>query len=341
MPAAATDTDPPLIFASDDEPGITRSGRSRPRYRHPNGRSVTDEQTLERITSLAIPPAWTDVWISRDPDAHLQSTGRDARGRKQARYHPRFRAEQEVHKFSQLVPFAEALPRLRRRVAGDLLEREPTATRQTALVVRLLDTTAARVGNEQYVRTNRTFGLSTLRRRQATVDGHTVSFSFVGKSGRKHRVALTDRRIARLVAACQDLPGQTLFSYLADDGSVHSVRSEHVNDYIRSTIGDDFSAKTFRTWTGTSVAAQFLARDPSPSKRGLLDAVGRTADQLGNTRAVCRASYVHPAIVGSYLDDALAEMWADGPHRSTTTMSAGERRTLHVLQTVARQQSVR
>jgi DNA topoisomerase I len=325
-----------LVYGSDSAPGIVRLGRARVHYRGPDGRVVRDPETLDRIRRLAIPPAWTDVWISLDPTSHLQATGRDAKGRKQARYHPAFRAAQEEQKFSQLVDFGECLPALRRRVAGDLLERNPTETRQTALVVHLLDTTAVRVGNEQYARSNRSFGLSTLRRKQAAVQGSTVRLQFIGKSGREHTVELTDRRVAKLIAACQDLPGQTLFSYLADDGTVHAVRSEHVNQYLRQHLDQPFTAKTFRTWIGTTMAAHHLAAQREPTKGGLLEAIDRAADRLGNTRAVCRASYVHPGIVDRYLDGTLPELWAAGPSRPTLTMSTSERRTLEVLRQLGR-----
>ncbi len=330
---------PELVYGTDSSPGIVRVGTKRFHYRAPDGTVVRDEATLARIRALAIPPAWTHVWISLDPCSHLQATGRDAKGRKQARYHPAFRAAQEEQKFSQLIAFGEVLPTLRRAVARDLQERKPTEARQTALVVHLLDTTAVRVGNEQYAKANKSYGLSTLRRRQVAVQGETVRFVFVGKGGRKHRVELTDRRIARLVTACQDLPGQTLFSYVDDDGEVRAVRSDQVNQYLRDHLHAPFTAKTFRTWIGTTVAAHHLARVERPSKRALLECIDRAADRLGNTRSVCRASYVHPAIIEAYADGSLPELWQSGPARPTSTMSRSERRTLHVLRTLGEAES--
>lgn len=321
-----------LVHTNDATPGITRHGTRRFSYRWPNGRVVADAATLQRIRALAIPPAWQDVWICPDPGGHLQATGRDQRGRKQARYHVAFRQEREALKFDQLVEFAAALPRLRRAVQRDLAIPGPTVVRQTALVVHLLDATAIRVGNEQYRRANGSFGLSTLRARQARVQGAELTFSFVGKSGRTHQVRLHDRRIARLVRQCQELPGQALFTYLDAAGEPRTIGSLHVNDYLRDATGAAFTAKTFRTWTGTSEAAGYLARSPQPpTKAALLAAIDHTAEVLGNTRSVCRTSYVHPAVQEAYMEGALPDLWRAGPARSTTVMSAVERRTAHVL----------
>lgn len=293
---------------------------------------MTDAATLERIAHLAIPPAWTDVWICADPLGHLQATGRDQRGRKQARYHPRFRSEREDVKFAQLVEFGDALRRIRRSVERDLAGRQPTLRRQTALVVHLLDLTAARVGNEQYARANRSFGLTTLRSRQVRVSGAEVAFEFVGKGGRRHHLDVRDRRLARLIAQCQDLPGQRLFTFVDDRGEALAVGSHHVNDYVRTASGAAFTAKTFRTWTATSAAAAVLAADRRPpSTRGLLVGIDHAAALLGNTRTVCRASYVHPVVQQHYLEGSLPELWRAGPSRASASLTLAERRTLHVL----------
>ena len=293
---------------------------------------MTDAATLDRIRSLAIPPAWTDVWICADADGHLQATGRDARGRKQPRYHPDFRAERESDKFARLVEFGEVLGSVRTRVARDMADRRPTERRQTALVVHLLDVTAIRVGNERYARENGSFGLSTLRSRQARVHGADITFRFVGKSGRRHVVTVNDRRLARLVSDCQDLPGQTLFTWLDDDGVARSIGSHHVNDYIREATGSDHTAKTFRTWTATSqVAAALVPYAATPTKAAFLAAVDVAAARLGNTRAVCRRSYVHPEVETRFFAGDLADVWMEGPRRPTAGLSTAERRTLHLL----------
>ena len=320
-----------LRFSHDQMPGIRRTGTKRFRYRQHDDKPV-GKADLDRIRRLAIPPAWTDVWISADPRGHLQATGRDAKGRKQARYHDEFRRERDNLKFSHLAEFAMALPRLRQRIEDDLRDRNATQERQTALVVNLLDRTAMRVGNDEYRRANGSYGLSTFRSRHAKVRAGDVVFSFDGKSGQRHRVEIHDRRLARLVGQCQDLPGQTLFSYLEADDQPHAVTSEKVNDYIRAATSGDFTAKTFRTWIATTDAAQELAVSASePSKAGLLNAIDHAASLLGNTRAVCRASYVHPKIQSAYLDGELDAMWAAGPKRPTAFLMLGERRTLHVL----------
>jgi DNA topoisomerase I len=319
-----------LRFSNDQSDGITRRGTKRFHYSSGSGKVASAD--LERIRALAIPPAWTDVWICSDPRGHLQATGRDARGRKQSKYHPEYRKERDNLKFEHLAEFGSALPRLRRRIDGDLSGRLPSEARQTALVVQLLDRTAIRVGNEQYRRSNGSFGLSTLRDRHARVSGTAVVFTFPGKSGQHHRVELHDRRLARLVGQCQDLPGQVLFSYLDDDGCSRPITSEMVNDYIRCSTGSDFTAKTFRTWIGTTEAATALvATNGEPTKAGLLAGIDHAADVLGNTRTVCRGSYVHPAIQSLYLDGELHDRWMEGPDRSSTWMHASERRTLHVI----------
>src|SRR5690349_797434 len=268
---------------------------------------------LERIRSLAIPPAWEDVWICPDPLGHLQATGRDAKGRKVYRYHPRYRARREEAKYERLVAFARALPRIRRQVDRDLGRPGLPREKVLAAVVRLLELTLIRVGNDEYARLNRSFGLTTLRDRHATVHGTAIRFRFRGKSGVTHEVGLRDRRLAAVVRRCQDLPGQELFQYVGDDGAPADVASDDVNDYLRSIPGaEGVTAKDFRTWAGTVLAYRALRALDEPqtmteAKRNVVSAIRDTADRLGNTSAVCRASYVHPVVVEAYLDPRLRD----------------------------------
>lgn len=326
-----------LSHSCDADAGILRRGSRRVRYETADGRAVTDPDTLARIRALAIPPAWTDVWICADPTGHLQATGRDAKGRKQSRYHPAFRAEREQTKFEQLVVFGHALSGLRTCVAADLAERHPTERRQTALVVHLLDRTGIRIVNEVSARANGSYGLSTLRTRQARVHGADITFRFVGKSGRRHLVTIEDRRLAKLVAQCQDLPGQRLFTYLDEDGRPRTVDSTLVNGYLREATGEDVTAKTFRTWIATTsvsahLAATAVAAPGAPSRKAFLGAIDQAASLLGNTRSVCRSSYVHPVVERTWFDGTLVEHWRAGPRRPTAGMSTAERRALHLLE---------
>ncbi|MGD9798197.1 MAG: DNA topoisomerase IB [Acidimicrobiia bacterium] len=326
-----------LAFGLDDEPGIRRTGRRRFRYiDERSGRAVVDAGTLDRIARLAIPPAWQDVWISTDPNGHLQATGRDARRRKQYRYHPEFRAHQEEAKFDLLVPFGRQLPRLRRRVAADLGRPGLPLERVVALVVRLLEATNVRVGNEEYVRSNRSFGLTTLRDRHATMEGTRLRLRFNGKGAKVHEVSITDRRLARLVLRCQDLPGQVLFQHVDDEGS-HPVRSTDVNDYLRAATGLDASAKVFRTWGATVLAAAGFAAAPTPSgpteARRLTNAVLRpVAEEVHNTLTVCRQSYVHPRVVAIFQAGDFATEWAATSARGSTWLTPDERRLLQLLE---------
>jgi DNA topoisomerase-1 len=320
MPAAARATRPPLAaraaglrYVSDATPGIrrVRAGKGF-RYVGANGKPVRDAATLRRVRSLVIPPAWTDVWICPRADGHLQATGRDARGRKQHRYHPRWRAVRDETKYHRLVAFARALPRLRRRVARDLARPGLPREKVLAAVVRLLEITLARVGNEEYARANHSYGLTTLQDRHADIAGSHVCFHFRGKSGVEHDIDLTDRRLARIVQQCQDLPGQELFQWVDEDDRVHDVNSADVNDYLREAAGADFTAKDFRTWAGTVLAAQALEEfqafdSQAQAKRNVVRAIEAVAKRLGNTRAVCRKCYVHPAILDAYLDGSLLE----------------------------------
>jgi DNA topoisomerase I len=300
-----------LRYVSPDGPGISRRRAGRGfAYEGLRGRPVRDGATLERIRALAIPPAWTEVWICPDPLGHLQAVGRDARGRRQYRYHPRFRARRDRGKFARLVEFGERLPRIRRRVREDL--RRPGLPREKVLaaVLALLETTRFRVGNEEYARLNRSFGLSTLRGRHAKVRGATVRFRFRGKGGRVEEGALVDRHLAGVVRRCQDLPGQELFQYVGDDGEPRPISSEDVNEYLREAAGTDaLSAKDFRTWTATVLAHRALREalaggldDVGAATRGLprrivADALQRVAEALGDTVAVTRSAYVHPAVL--------------------------------------------
>ncbi len=295
-----------LRHSSDDEPGIrrVRAGRGF-RYLSADGRPIHDEATLERIRGLAVPPAWTDVWLCADDRGHLQATGRDARGRKVYRYHPRFRRRRESDKYARLAAFGRVLPRIRRAVERDLRRQGMPQDKVLALVVRLLELTRMRVGNEAYAAANRSFGITTLRPRHATVTDSTVRFRFRGKSGQLHALRLRDRRLARLVGRCQDLPGQTLFTWVDEDDQAHSVTSQDVNEYLRRVSGAEFTARDFRTWAGSVLALRALRAigDPGPlshQPRQVAAAMDQVADGLGNTRAVARGSYVHPAVVEAW-----------------------------------------
>lgn len=271
---------------------------------------MRDAVTLERIRSLTIPPAWTDVWICPEPAGHLQATGRDARHRKQYRYHRRWRARRDDAKFERLIDFARVLPRIRSRCEADLARPGLERQKVLAAVVRLLEATLIRVGNEEYARLNRSFGLTTLKARHARVTGNAIRFRFRGKSGRQHEVDLRDRRLASVVRRCQDLPGQELFQYVGPDGDPHEIASDDVNTYLRDISGADVTAKEFRTWAGTVLAYRALkalapGKDEQGARHNVVEAVRLTAGRLGNTPAVARQSYIHPAILEAYLDGAI------------------------------------
>lgn len=299
-----------LRYVSDQDPGISRrrsgTGFS---YRRPGGGTV-DEAALDRIRKLAIPPAWTDVWISPDPRGHIQATGRDQRGRKQYRYHERWRQVRDENKYDRLIAFGRALPKLRARVEKDLTLPGLPREKVLAAVVRLMEITLIRVGNEEYAKQNKSFGLTTLRNRHAQVSGSGAMFEFRGKSGKVHKTGFRDRRLARILKACQELPGQRLFEYLDDGGVTHAVESADVNAYLREALGDDFSAKDFRTWAGTVNAARALALAPdcetaAEAKRHVSTCVKAVAGLLGNTAAVCRSAYIHPLVLKAYEDHSL------------------------------------
>jgi DNA topoisomerase-1 len=306
-----------LRHVSDAMPGVRRRRAGRGFvYVGPSGRRLTDPARLAWFKRLAIPPAWTDVWISPLQNGHLQATGRDARGRKQYRYHPRWRAVRDAAKFDRILDFARAIPRIRRRTDRDLRRRGLPREKVVALVVRLLEATLMRVGSVEYARENRSYGLSTLRDRHVDVRGARMRLAFRGKFGREHEIELTDARLARAVRRCQELPGQALFQYVDDEGRRRSVDSGDVNDYLRDAAGGEFTAKDFRTWAGTVAAAlalqEFAAVDSeAQAKRNVVAAIEEVAAQLGNTAAVCRACYVHPEIVASYLDGTLAGALGD------------------------------
>jgi DNA topoisomerase I len=316
-----------LRYVSDTTPGIRRrrSGRGFS-YVGPDGRVVRDQATLARIRSLAIPPAYTDVWICPVATGHLQATGRDARGRKQYRYHPRWREARDETKFGRMLAFSEALPRLRKRVEADLAKPGLPREKVLATVVRLLECTAIRVGNDEYARSNRSFGLTTLQDRHVEITGSQLRFEFRGKSGKTHRVALSDRRLAKIVARCQALPGADLFQYVDDDGRRVSIGSADVNDYLREIAGEDFTAKDFRTWAGTLQAVEALeplgpAATQREAKAAILQTIDRVAQRLNNTRAVCRKYYVHPAVLETYQAGTLHEALRNGTAAKTVTPS--------------------
>jgi DNA topoisomerase-1 len=300
-----------LRYSTDDRPGIrrVRAGKGFT-YRDAEGRTVRDPDTLARIRSLAIPPAWTDVWICPWPNGHVQATGRDARGRKQHRYHPRWHEKRDESKFDRMIEFAGALDRIRERCNEDLARPGLPREKVLAAVVRLLELTLIRVGNDEYARLNKSFGLTTLRDRHAAVEGTQVRFTFRGKSGRKHEVGLRDRRLAGLIRRCQELPGQELFQYVDDDGTTRDVDSDDVNAYLREISGGDFTAKDFRTWAGTVLAYRALralqpAGSETAARRNVVAAMRETAGALGNTPAVTRRSYVHPAVLDAYMDGSV------------------------------------
>jgi DNA topoisomerase-1 len=303
-----------LRYVRDDAPGIRREREGDGFvYTSPDGGRVDDDETLRRIRSLAVPPAWTDVWICAAPRGHLQATGRDARGRKQYRYHPRWRAARDETKYERMLAFGRALPAIRERVEQDLRLPDMPREKVLATVVRLLETTLVRVGNEEYARANHSFGLTTMRYGHATTDGAEVRFHFRGKSGKSHHVGVRDRRVARIIRRLQDMPGQELFQYEADGGELRSVDSSDVNEYLREISGQEFTAKEFRTWAGTVLAALALDEleqfdSETQAKRNVVRAIESVAERLGNTPAVCRKCYIHPAVIESYMDGETLRM---------------------------------
>jgi len=296
-----------LVYASDAEPGISRLGRpGHFFYTGPSGKRVRDRATLKRIAGLAIPPAWRNVWIAPQANAHLAATGRDAKGRKQYRYHAAFAASRDADKYEHLTAFAKALPTIRKRLLADLRRQGLSREKILAAIVTLLEETLIRVGNEDYARANHSFGLTTLRNRHVRVHGSQLRFLFRGKSGKQWNLSVQDRRVARVIRECQDLPGQHLFEYRNGDNTIHAVTSTDVNAYLREISGRDITAKDFRTWAGTMIAARgFAAWQRPATPRAVRAVVAQVAEQLGNTVAVCRKCYIHPAVIAGFLDGGL------------------------------------
>lgn len=312
-----------LRYTTDSSPGIrrVRSGNGF-RYVAPSGQAVRDQETLARIKSLAVPPAWADVWICPHANGHLQAVGRDAKGRKQYRYHPGYRASRDEAKFGRMVTFGKALPKIRRTVARDMARPGLPRRKVLAAVVKLLETSLIRVGNEEYAKSNHSFGLTTLQDDHVEINGGLIRFEFRGKSGIEHEIDIKDPRLARIVKACQDLPGQDLFQYLDEDGEVRDVTSTDVNEYLHEIAGDEFTAKDFRTWAGTVLAALALQEfetfdTKTQAKRNVMAAIRSVAQRLGNTPAVCKSCYVHPRVIDAYLQG--------------TTLDAMRRRTAEAM----------
>jgi DNA topoisomerase-1 len=334
-----------LVYVSDAAAGVRRRRAGKGfTYLGTDGATIRDPARLAWFKRLAVPPAWTDVWICANKRGHLQATGRDARGRKVYRYHPRWREVRDDFKFERMIAFARALPAIRKRVARDLRRDGLPRERVLAAVVSLLEQTRMRVGNEQYARENRSFGLTTLRNRHATVSGARVVFTFQGKSGREHTVSLTDPRLAKIVKRCRELPGQLLFQYLDEDGRRASVSSDDVNAYLKEITGEDFTAKDFRTWAGTVVAARELSAIAGSDSRAdgtkakgrkeIARAIEQVGESLGNTPTVSRNSYVHPAVTEAYLEGEVirvAPRAAGAPRRSPSALTPEEAALLVLL----------
>jgi DNA topoisomerase-1 len=332
---------PDLVFADDQGAGIRRRRAGKGFvYVRPGGRKL-DDTTIARIRALAVPPAWTDVWICLDDCGHIQATGRDARGRKQYRYHARFRAHRESAKFARLYEFGSALPAIRRQVATDLGAPGIPREKVVATVIRLLEATLVRVGNEEYARTNKSYGLTTLRDRHAQFSSKGLELVFKGKHGIAASVSVQDARLRRVVKQCQDLPGQVLFQYVGEDGRPCPVSSTDVNTYLRDVTRMDVTAKDFRTWMGTLLATVAFVDVSSPAsereaKRSVNRVLEVVSDHLGNTPAVCRASYVHPLVIESFVDGTLPERWERAPARGSRLLLPEERRLVGLLRPTAR-----
>lgn len=300
-----------LRYVSDQRPGIRRkkagTGFS---YVRPDGSRLTEPDAMKRIKALAIPPAWTDVWICPFPDGHIQATGRDAKGRKQYRYHARFREVRESTKYERVIAFADALPSIRETVREHMALRGLPREKVLATVVHLLETTLIRVGNDDYARQNRSYGLTTLKNRHAAVDGNEVRFRFTGKGGKQWSLRIRDRRVAKIIRACQELPGQELLQYIDEQGNCQDVTSTDVNEYLKAITGKDITAKDFRTWAGTVLAAMTLSElqsfdNAAQAKRNLRNAIEKVSARLGNTPTICRKCYIHPEVLNSYMDGNL------------------------------------
>jgi DNA topoisomerase-1 len=310
-----------LIYVSPESPGIERKRAGKGfRFTASDGSPLTDKLTLARIKRLAIPPAWTKVWICTNENGHLQAVGYDDRGRKQYRYHARWREVRDETKYNSMVEFARVLPRIRRTVESHLKLPGLPREKVLATVIKILETGLIRVGNEEYARSNKSFGITTLKDRHARVNGSTIHLQFRGKSGKDHALKINDKRLARIVANCQAIPGQELFQYIDDAGEARDVTSSDVNDYIKEITQSGFTAKDFRTWRGTVLAATTLAchanfKTKKEAKKKLLDAITSVAQHLGNTPAICRKCYIHPYIINSYLEGSLALENADASRK--------------------------
>jgi DNA topoisomerase-1 len=302
-----------LRYVSDDQPGFSRKRKGGDfEYFDAEGKRIRDESRLLRIRRLAIPPAYKDVWICPSANGHIQATGRDARGRKQYRYHERWREARDENKYDRMLVFGKALPKIRRRANKDLALRGLPRNKVLATVVQLLERTFIRVGNEEYAKENKSYGLTTMRNHHVDVVGEKLKFSFKGKSGVKHEVDLTDRRLARIMRQLQDLPGQEIFQYVNGDGEKRTISSQDVNDYLREVTREEFTAKDFRTWAGTVLAAMALNaqeafKNKTQANKNIKDAIAAVSKILGNTPAICRKCYVHPAVLESYLDGRMIE----------------------------------
>ncbi|HLJ17634.1 MAG TPA: hypothetical protein VKV15_24270 [Bryobacteraceae bacterium] len=320
-----------LRYVTPDSPGILRKRAGKGfRYIGPDGKPVRDKATLDRIRSLVIPPAWESVWICPLANGHLQAVGRDARGRKQYRYHPQYRQIRDQTKFARMLAFGAALGQIRRRVEEDLASPGLTQRKVLATIVRLLDETCVRIGNEEYAKSNDSYGLTTLHDEHADIQGDKLRLRFRGKSGQEHDITLRDRRLAKIVKQCQDLPGEELFQYKTETGEYVKVDSADVNDYLREITGEEFTAKDFRTWHGTGLAAQQLtelgpARTEAEIKRNIVAAVKETANKLGNRPATCRAYYIHPAVFLSYSEQTIFTFLRES---AVTSNGAAEARML-------------
>jgi DNA topoisomerase-1 len=306
-----------LRYVSDENPGITRKKHGKNfQYFDAAGKRITDEETLRRIRSLVIPPAWTDVWICPAANGHLQATGRDARKRKQYRYHPRWRAVRDETKYERMRLFGEALPKIRAQVESDLSLPGLPREKVLATIVRLLETTFIRVGNEEYARENHSFGLTTMHDNHVRIEGSKVHFHFKGKSGKVHSIDVNDRQLARIVKKCRDVPGYELFQYIDDEGNHRSVDASDVNEYLHAIAGEAFTAKDFRTWAGTVLACSLLRQFEScetqtQAKKNVVQAIASVAERLGNTPSVCRKCYVHPQVIESYMSGAMVKAFAE------------------------------
>jgi DNA topoisomerase I len=342
VPPEETAAEAGLIYVTDEMPGIERRRVGEGfDYFGPDGKEIADEGELARIRSLTIPPAYENVWICPLPNGHLQATGRDARGRKQYRYHPRFREVRDAHKFEKMIDFGRALPKIRERLDHDLRKRGLPREKVLAAVVHLLEKSLIRVGNEEYAKENKSYGLTTMRDRHVQIDGAKLKFKFIGKGKIKHEITLADRRLARVVKQAQDLPGQTLFQYIGEDGERRAVTSADVNAYLKEITGDDFTAKDFRTWMGTVLALTELAgieagESKSQTKRNVTSVVKVVSKQLGNTPTICRKCYVHPAVIESYASGSLREFMerrqTQTPEAAADLMECAEEVVLELLE---------